>query len=77
VIGPLAADRETLDFYSEAAKQALPVYPDGPVTLRLPVKVSGNTASAPAELSVTYAACSRTTCLTPVVDKRITVAITH
>lgn len=46
----------------------LPVYPDGPVTVSQPVRRAGN---GPAEVVVTYAACSRTTCLPPVRDRAI------
>src|SRR5262249_32452961 len=51
-----------------------PIYPDGPVTLRLPLKAieGGNT---PVELSLTYMACSLTGgCYPPVMDKVVTVS---
>jgi hypothetical protein len=51
-----------------------PLYPDGPVTLRLPIKAieGGN---APMELSLTYMACSLTGgCYPPVLDKTVTVS---
>jgi hypothetical protein len=46
----------------------LPVYPDGAVTLTLPVVVSGT----PVEAVIGYAACSATRCLFPVTDKTVT-----
>lgn len=42
----------------------LPVYPDGPVTITLPVRRTGDTA----EIRVSYGACSSSTCLAPVTD---------
>jgi hypothetical protein len=42
----------------------LPVYPDGPVTVSLPVRRSGRTA----DVVVSYGACSSSTCLAPVTD---------
>jgi hypothetical protein len=50
----------------------LPVYPDGPVTLTVPVTRLG---PATATVLVSYAACSRTLCLAPVVDQPVTVAV--
>jgi hypothetical protein len=49
----------------------LPVYPDGPVTLTLPVTASGHTVEA----VIGYAACSATQCLLPVAGR--TVALTE
>ncbi|TDC93077.1 protein-disulfide reductase DsbD family protein [Actinomadura sp. 7K507] len=43
----------------------LPVYPDGPVTISLPVRRTDRTV----EVVVSYGACSRTVCLTPVIDR--------
>lgn len=48
---------------------ALPVYPDGPVTITVPVRRTGD---GRAEVTVTYAACSVTTCLPPVRNRLIT-----
>src|SRR6266516_4746287 len=55
--GPLAADRATIDLHVAALGSTFPVYPEGAVTLRLPVTLTA-TDSATAELSVTYMACS-------------------
>jgi hypothetical protein len=46
----------------------LPVYPDGPVTVTLPVRRTGTDH---AEVLVSYAACSETRCLPPVTDHAI------
>jgi hypothetical protein len=74
-IGTLLADQPTEDHYSRAIEQSLPVYPAGPVILRLPIELPTSSAALSAELSVTYMACSEDTCLTPVVDKHVTVVI--
>lgn len=50
----------------------LQVYPDGPVTVRQQVRV---TRGLPAHVWVTYAACSRSTCLPPVIRHRVDVAL--
>lgn len=52
-----------LDLPSLGAR--LPVYPDGPVTISLPVRRTNRTA----EIVVSYGACSRTVCLAPVIDR--------
>lgn len=49
----------------------LPVYPDGPVTVTVPVRRTGD---GRAQVIVTYAACSATTCLPPVRNRLITLA---
>lgn len=46
----------------------LPVYPDGPVSFTVPVRRTG---PGPAEVVVSYGACSATTCLMPVTDEHI------
>ncbi len=46
----------------------LPVYPDGPVTVTLPVRSTGD---GPAEVVVTYGACSPSTCLPPVRERAV------
>lgn len=54
----------------------VPVYPEGPVTLRLPIRVLINTASPiAAEISLTYMTCSDTTCLPPVEGKIISIQL--
>jgi len=72
--GPLVADRPTIDLHVAALGSTFPVYPEGAVTLRLPVTLTARD-SATAELSVTYMACSDRTCLPPVIDRRIAVRI--
>ena len=72
--GSLVADRPTIDLHVAALGSTFPVYPEGAVTLRLPVTLAGRDG-ATAELSVTYMSCSDRTCLAPVIDKRIAVRI--
>ncbi|WP_204071582.1 protein-disulfide reductase DsbD domain-containing protein [Planotetraspora phitsanulokensis] len=55
----------------EALDVNLPVYPDGPVTIAVPVRRTGN---GRAEVTVTYAACSTSNCLAPVRDRVIALA---
>ncbi|GIH15165.1 hypothetical protein Raf01_33370 [Rugosimonospora africana] len=49
----------------------LTVYPDGPVTITVPVNRTGK---GRAEVVVSYAACSPSTCLAPVRDRVIALA---
>ena len=72
--GPLVADQSTVALHVAALGLTFPVYPEGAVTLRLPVTLTTKD-TATAELSVTYMACSDRTCLAPVIDRRITVRI--
>jgi Disulphide bond corrector protein DsbC len=50
----------------------LPVYPDGPVTLALPVR---HTDGLTAQVVVSYGACSSATCLAPVIDEAIPLSV--
>jgi hypothetical protein len=52
----------------------LPVYPDGPVTLTEPVHRLSQAAGT-SSILVSYAACSHTLCLPPVVDQPVAVAL--
>ncbi len=72
--GPLVADQPTIELQVAALGLTFPVYPEGAVTLRLPVTLTAKD-SATAVLSVTYMACSDRICLPPVIDKRIAVRI--
>ncbi len=66
--GPAVADRTPTTLHEAALGVDLPVYPDGPVTLTLPVTYSGT----PVEAVIGYAACSLTQCLMPVIDQAVT-----
>jgi hypothetical protein len=71
-MGALTSNQPVDKLYFKTLDLYFPVYPDGPVTLSLPFAwAAGNTPPA-LEVSLTYMACSDTTCLPPVVDKRLT-----
>jgi hypothetical protein len=70
--GPLQADRAAVKLAVPLLGLDFPVYPAGPVTLRLPVEFAHRTE---AELSVTYMACSERTCLAPAIDRRVAVSL--
>ncbi len=72
--GALVASRPATERFVAALGAKLPVYPDGAVTLSLPVS-TGRNGPVTGELSVTYMACSDRVCLAPVVDERISVKI--
>jgi hypothetical protein len=61
--GELTADATTIDFKTQGIPEVLPVYPDGPVTLRLPVRAAGDGS---ARVKMSYMACSALMCLPPV-----------
>lgn len=65
--GEAVADREPTTLREIELGVDLPVYPDGPVTLTLPVTDSGS----PVEAIIGYAACSATQCLMPVTAKTV------
>ena len=71
VVGPLSADQTTHEL------DGLAVYPDGPVVLRLPIRLPDGIAggSVPIEVLVSYMACSADICKGPVKDARLTVAV--
>jgi hypothetical protein len=60
--GELTADATTSDLKTQGIDVILPVYPDAPVTLRLPVKVTGD---GNAQVTLSYMACSAAVCLPP------------
>ncbi len=55
--------------------EGLPVYPAGPVTLRLPVRLPAGKGWFDEQASVTYMACSDNACLPPVENKLIAIRI--
>ena len=70
VRGPLTADQTTHDL------AGLPVFPEGPVTLRLPVHLpSGNDPSLALTVLVDYLACTRDSCLIPVLRGKVTLTV--
>ena len=69
--GPLTADQVAKDH------DGLAIYPDGPVTVRLPVVVPPSADGAPTEttLLLSYMACSERFCLNPVMKQVVVVKI--
>jgi hypothetical protein len=74
--GPAEASVDPIPLEVQAIGVTLPVYPDGPVTLTQPVRRVSRAAGTSTVL-VSYAACSNTLCLPPVVDQPIAVALAH
>ena len=56
--GDLVADQPTLTLKMESLDVSFPVYPDGAVTLRLPIKNNGT-------VNISYMTCSETRCMPP------------
>ncbi len=74
-IGPLTADQSDFKRFNAALGNTLSIYPNGPVTLRLPVELPPNGKDVRANLSITYVACGQQSCITPVINKIISVLI--
>src|SRR5215468_8843084 len=76
VSGPLSADTMPLQERIDGFDQPFAIYPDGPVTLRQPIRFTDGVTAAAAELAITYMACSsQGLCLAPVEDRRLNVTI--
>jgi hypothetical protein len=67
------ADRSPVRLAVAGVSRPVPVYPDGAVTLRLPVSRSAGGGAAAAVVG--YAACSTQACLPPVSGLRIPLAL--
>tara|TARA_B100000809_G_C14993640_1_gene478916 strand:+ start:369 stop:989 length:621 start_codon:yes stop_codon:yes gene_type:complete len=65
-IGPLLADKKIVEISDDVLNLTFPVYPDGPVTLYLPLRLASSTESTgPVSLKLTYMACSKQNCHRP------------
>jgi thiol-disulfide isomerase/thioredoxin len=73
--GRSVADRPIVNDVIEGLDTVLPVYPPGPVTLRLPV-ARGDGAADRTDVVVGYMACGPRGCLAPVQDRRVAVTTT-
>jgi len=71
--GELTADAEP--FSDPDDGYGLPLYPAGPVTLRLPVSLPNGDGWVDAQVSVTYMACSGYACRAPVIGKVIDIRV--
>jgi hypothetical protein len=66
---------ESVAAHPDADLEGLPVYPAGPVTLRLPVSLPEGQGWFDEQVSVTYMACSMTACVPPVENELIAVRL--
>jgi hypothetical protein len=66
--GPVTASQPVRMLRIAVLHATLPVFPDGPVTVAVPVRMAG---SRTAGVIVSYAACSASVCLMPVIGHRI------
>ena len=74
-LGPARADQMAALQQFEGFSRPFPVYPDGPVTLRLPVALASG-GPAQAELLISYMACSsKGYCMPPVMEKRVNITV--
>ncbi|MBI3688900.1 MAG: hypothetical protein HY241_16460 [Actinobacteria bacterium] len=71
--GQPTADKPVVALRVPGVSVALPVFPDGPVTIRLPVHRTASAGDVWAQLS--YAACSESVCLAPVTERRVPLAL--
>ncbi len=75
-IGPAVADRTVEQVRIVGFDEPFPMYPAGPLTLRLPIALTRTGQDATAELAITYMACwTGKRCLAPVVGRPVTVHI--
>ena len=75
ILGDVSADRPVEADRIDVLNQAWPVYPAGPVTLRVPVAFDPSVQETPADVSVSYMACGPSGCLRPVLDRHVVVTV--
>jgi thioredoxin 1 len=75
VSGAAVSDRPEQALRFDVLNTVLPVYPAGPVTLRVPITLGPPSASRDAALHVSYMGCNDTGCLPPVIDRRVPVRL--
>ncbi|MGW1122187.1 hypothetical protein ACWD5B_34605 [Streptomyces tanashiensis] len=69
--GEMTVDKPVKTIKVAGVRSAVPVYPDGPVTVTLPIRA---TAPGEAEVLIGYASCSATEgCTIPVADRAVAV----
>jgi len=75
-IGQITADKPVILDPFPTLNTTFPIYPDGPVTLRLPIALETHDTQLDMTVNVTYMACSSTGfCLPPVENKSIMLSI--
>ena len=72
VLGPAVANRPVMPDRVEELDVTLPIYPVGPVTVRVPVALDPAGPRA-TPVYVSYMACGPNGCLRPVIDRAVTV----
>lgn len=76
VAGESFADEIPHDQRIDVLSLTLPIYPEGPVTLHVPVEISRAQGNTSAQLAVTYIACQTSgKCLRPVKNKLVEIQI--
>ena len=66
-IGPVVSDKDAIELVDEVLNTTFPVYPDGTVTLYLPLRFQAPPqVASPVPLALTYMSCSETNCHMPV-----------
>lgn len=77
--GPASVDAEVLRINLPGVDSAVPVYPDGPVTLTLPVRAEGEggASAGAAKALIGYASCNAEEgCNIPVLDRPVILNVT-
>ncbi|OKI54434.1 hypothetical protein [Streptomyces sp. MJM1172] len=77
--GPASADAEVLRINLPGVESEVPVYPDGPVTLTLPVRAEGEggASAGTAKALISYASCNAEEgCNIPVLDRPVILNVT-
>ena len=74
-VGSLTADKDVHILNSPLNADGFPVYPDGPVTLTLPFEISEGSNLFEVTASVTYMACTNSSCNPPVEGKKVTLQV--
>lgn len=76
VAGPVVTDMTPQTHHIKELDITVDLYPDGPVTFRLPIEIVGTATNVPARLAVSYMACQTDgVCLFPVERQIINVRI--
>ena len=75
--GPATANLAPISLNIQSLGVTLPVYPDGPVTITVPTQLAAAQpgAAQTATVLVSFAACSSSLCLPPVVNQAVTVSL--
>jgi hypothetical protein len=76
--GPVFANVEPRIYYHKEMNVSLPIYPDGPVTLRLPIQIVTSETDISARIKVSYMACdAKGICRNPVEGQVLEITISR